>query len=158
MEDISGGEGLLWTVLADLSYPRFSRCIVKMGNGQSAPPPQKATNKLSKPRTNSWGPLTSPKFGSRGRCSSQPNILRYSQGPADTMVSEDVEQQDAAGGVHGRLLRPTSSHGDISPMDIHTEIDSDYFDAADTLSESKHQAVEVEVDMPNSPTRGSTNR
>jgi hypothetical protein len=140
-----------------VSYSRFSRCIVKMGNGQSAPPPQKATNKLSKPRTNSWGPLTSPKFGSRSRCSSQPNILQCHQSATEISASEDVEQE-AAGGVHTRLLRRTDSHGDISPMDIHTQIDGDYFDAADTLTVSSPQAGEVEDDMPNSPTRGSTNR
>ena len=97
----------------------------------------------------------SPKFGSRSRCNSQPNILRYSLGTAETIVSEDAEQE-GAGGIQPRLLRPQSSQGDISPMDIHTDIDGDYFDAADGLAMNNSQALEIEEDKPNSPIRGGS--
>lgn len=96
----------------------------------------------------------SPKFGSRSRCNSQPNILRYSLGTTETIVSEDGEQEGVCG-IQPPLLRPRSSQGDISPMDIHTDIDRDYFDAADGLTMKNSQPVEIEEDKPKSPIRGS---
>lgn len=136
-----------------MSDSRFSRCVVKMGNGQSTSPPQKAANKLSKPRTGSWAPLTSPKFGTRNRCSSQPNITQYNLGTVETIASEVVEQETAGGG-QASLLRPMSSHGDISPMDVRTDLNGDYFDTAVGSTMNNSQGVEGEDGVSNSPIRG----
>src|ERR1700716_291799 len=103
-----------------------------MGNGHSVPLPPKAANKLSKPKTNSWGHLMSPKFRLRSRWSSQPNILRYGPDVEEAIASEGVGQEDT-GGMQSRLLRPQSSHGHVSQMDIQSDVDGDYFTPADGL-------------------------
>lgn len=120
-----------------------------MGNGQSTPPSQKAVNKLSKPRTNSWGTLTSPKFGARSWWSSQPNILQYSLGSGEAAAGEDLGED----GTEGRLFRSKSSQGDASQVDVNSNVDGDHFDSSDRLSVKNPQTAEVEENTPNSPTR-----
>lgn len=121
-----------------------------MGNGQSAPPSSKAANKLSKPRTNSWGKLMGPKFRPRSRFNSEPNILRYSHDTEETTVSEVSGQEDT-----GRLFRPKSSHGEIVQADINDDVNGDHVESAEILPVSNPQIVVVEEDKPNSPTRGA---
>lgn len=93
----------------------------------------------------------SPKFGVRGRWSSQPNILRYSLGNGDTAVGEDLGEDDT-GGMQTRLFRPKSSQGEVSQVDVNSDVDGDFFDPSDGSSMNNPQTVEVEADTPDSPT------
>jgi hypothetical protein len=95
----------------------------------------------------------SPKFRLRSRWPSQPNILRYGPDVEEAIASEGVGQEDT-GGLQSRLLRPQSSHGHVSQMDIQSDVDGDYFNPADGLSMNNSQTVEVEENEPNSPLRG----
>ena len=93
----------------------------------------------------------SPKFGVRGRWSSQPNILRYSLGNGDAAVSEDLGEDDT-GGMQTRLFRPKSSQGEVSQVDVNSDVDGEFFDPSDGSSMNNPQTVEVEADTPDSPT------
>jgi hypothetical protein len=68
----------------------------------------------------------------------------------EAIASEGVGQE-GTGGIQSRLPRPQSSQGDVSQMDIQSDVDGDYFDPADALFMNNPQAVEVEENEPNSP-------
>jgi hypothetical protein len=121
----------------------FARYSFNMGNDNSAP--ARPVNKLSKPKTNSWGNLVSPKLGSHSRHNSQSNVLRYSVTAGEAVVDEAAEQEDPAG--IRRMLRPESSQGEISPLDMNgDDVGGDYFDSLDRSSMSNSQVLEVEED------------
>jgi hypothetical protein len=71
----------------------------------------------------------------------------------EAIASEGVGQEDT-GGIRSRLIRPQSAQGDVSQMDIQSDVDGDYFDPADALSMNNSQAVEVDENEPNSPISG----
>lgn len=116
-----------------------------MGNGQSAP--ARPANKLSKPRTNSWGKILSPKLESHSRHNSQSNVLQCSPAAGEAVVDEAAEQEDTA--EIQRLVRTESSQEEPSPLDINGEdARGDYFDSFNKSSVGNSQVVEVEENGP----------
>jgi hypothetical protein len=128
-------------------------CSFNMGNGQSTPAPRRPSNKLSKPRTNSVGNLTTQKLVSQSFCDSQPNILRYNEASGEATVGEAAGQEDISG-------TQTRTQGNASQLDSNSTMDNDYFDALDRWSMSNSRAVDAEEDrlVPqhryNLPTKG----
>jgi hypothetical protein len=94
----------------------------------------------------------SPKFGARSRWSSQPNILRYSLGSGEVAIGEDVIEDDIEG-AQLRPFRPKSSQGDVSHLDVNSDVEAGHIDTSDGLPVNNPQALQVEEDTPNSPSK-----
>lgn len=105
-----------------------------MGQEQSAPAPRrgKASNKLSKPRTNSSGNLISKVPGTPSRQNSQsrnasPTKSRHSLLPADDVVGEAREKKEQKTRKRMSLFRSRSSQAKSkSTLDFNTGVEREF--------------------------------